>query len=570
MSSPVASIIEASSGDDAEALAAVVSRVSEARGVSVDLVVGDRVVDPDPGVLGLSLDEELLRHRGHLLPGLVREALTASPVRRRSGVHHTPAGAARRLVDLALGSLERRDLGGATVADPAVGGGVFLIAAGESLLQAGAARSPGEVVDRLVGLDVDPLAVAVSRASVGLWAGRPIEPDSIRVADFLASPSIFPQRIEAVIGNPPFGSQLRGPTVRGEVRRRLVRDRWPGVGGYVDDAALFLLAALDVVTPRGVVGFVLPTSILAARDAESVRRRVHRVGSIAGFCHHCSPMFDAAVDTCALVIRRGRESGGVRVTSEAGGPTPSRAPTVTNADRWATLQAVASGVPAVELDESGPRLGAVARCTAGFRDQFYGLRSAVIDDADAPLRLITSGLIDPLRSLWGRRRCRYAGHQYEHPAVVPARADPAITGWLEARLRPKLVVATQTAVIEAAVDVDGTWVPCTPVVSVEPHDDQPGLWHLAAAISAPPVVAWLSARLAGSALSSRAVRISARRLATVPLPPRGAAWDRAAEAARAAADRGSLGEFGAAAAAAYGCDDEELLRWWTRRLPAPG
>ena len=117
------------------------------------------------------------------------------------------------------------------------------------------------------------------------------------------------------------------------------------------------------------------------------------------------------------------------------------------------------------------------------------------------------------------------------PAVLLDRVDPSIGTWIRDRLVPKVLVASQTRVIEAIVDVDGRCVPCTPVVSVEPCDD-PSVWHLAALLTSPVATAWLVTEAAGTALSASAVRVSAATLAALPLPDDQQAWDIAAEAAR--------------------------------------
>ena len=74
-------------------------------------------------------------------------------------------------------------------------------------------------------------------------------------------------------------------------------------------------------------------------------------------------------------------------------------------------------------------------------------------------------------------------------AALAAGVDEPVRTWFEALLRPKVVVATQTKVLEAAADVRGEVVPSVPVISVVPHDER-RLWHLLAVLLAPPVSAW--------------------------------------------------------------------------------
>nr|NIR36466.1 DEAD/DEAH box helicase [Actinomycetota bacterium]NIS30789.1 DEAD/DEAH box helicase [Actinomycetota bacterium]NIT95294.1 DEAD/DEAH box helicase [Actinomycetota bacterium]NIU18966.1 DEAD/DEAH box helicase [Actinomycetota bacterium]NIU65992.1 DEAD/DEAH box helicase [Actinomycetota bacterium] len=164
--------------DPPRALAAVVVRVAGARGVDVTLPV--QGADPDPAVLAVEVDDALCAAAGPWLLGFVREALMHAGDRRRGGVHHTAPEVAAEIIDLVF-SVRPPDPA-TVVADPAVGGGVFLLAA--------AARLPGppeEVVGRLWGVDTDPLAVAVTTAALRLWAsGAPLPAGTVRVADFLA------------------------------------------------------------------------------------------------------------------------------------------------------------------------------------------------------------------------------------------------------------------------------------------------------------------------------------------------------------------------------------------------
>jgi hypothetical protein len=138
------------------------------------------------------------------------------------------------------------------------------------------------------------------------------------------------------------------------------------------------------------------------------------------------------------------------------------------------------------------------------------------------------------------------------------------------RLTPKLVVASQTRVVEVAIDATGDMVPCTPVVTVEPLDGAPSLAHLAAALTSPVVSLLLLRSVAGSALSADAMRMSARTLADLPLPAEGPAWDAAAAAVDALEGpptRSELVEIGRRALAAYGLTDRiDILNWWQSRL----
>jgi hypothetical protein len=182
------------------------------------------------------------------------------------------------------------------------------------------------------------------------------------------------------------------------------------------------------------------------------------------------------------------------------------------------------------------------------------------------VRLVTSGAIDVGRCRWGDRPVTFARRRYDAPVVDLTRLSPVMARWAERRLVPKVVVASQTSVIEAAVDEGGRWLPSVPVVSVVPHDAG-SLWPVAAILTNPVTSAWAAHRVAGSGLSGGALRIGAPLLSAIPLPPA----RRAGHVARAARSlqRDDLLGCGEAMLDAYGVDHAQdraaLLAWWRRR-----
>jgi hypothetical protein len=225
-------------------------------------------------------------------------------------------------------------------------------------------------------------------------------------------------------------------------------------------------------------------------------------------------------------------------------------------------------VPSVELDAAaGATVGDVAAVVAGFRDEYYGLVPHVREadgEPDAPL--VTSGLVDVGASAWGRRPVRFAKRVWDRPEVdlTDLRAgDDRIAHWVDQVRRPKVVVASQTRVVEAAGDLTGTWVPCTPVVSVIPHDPD-DVTRFVALLCSPPVSAWAARRAAGTALSPHAFRASAQLLAAVPLPSDGEAWAAATETLHS----GDLLAYAEAATEMFRLpapDQARIMAWWVER-----
>jgi hypothetical protein len=214
---------------------------------------------------------------------------------------------------------------------------------------------------------------------------------------------------------------------------------------------------------------------------------------------------------------------------------------------------VAGAVGIPEVDLRGPPLATLADVTADFRDQYYGLIGAIDEDGPGP-PLITVGAIEPGRCAWGERPIRFAKQTWRRPTVALDRLSLDMAAWARARLRPKVLIATQTRILEVVVDAEGAWLPSVPVISVIPRDPA-DLWRVAAALASPAASAWGAARSLGTGLTPGAIKLAAREVRALPLPEDRSAWERAV--ARYRSDpRGC---------AAYGEADEAVRGWWTDR-----
>ena len=139
------------------------------------------------------------------------------------------------------------------------------------------------------------------------------------------------------------------------------------------------------------------------------------------------------------------------------------------------------------------------------------------------------------------------------------------------RQRPKLLISTQTKVIEVVVDEKGDWVPLTPLIIVEPQEED--LWALAASLSSPIVSALAARQTAVAARSVSRITLSARQLLNLPLPSDKQALNEAIEIAQfihKSSDQNlerSWLLFGETINRAYGTKNEDLISWWWNRHP---
>jgi hypothetical protein len=382
------------------------------------------------------------------------------------------------LVDAIVGALDLDRLGGGPVRvlDPACGDGRFLAAVADRL---------GRRAE-LHGVDIDP----VGRVPGG----------SFVCADALAR-DWTPGSFDVVVGNPPFLNQLATATTRGGASRF-------GGGPYANSAAEFLALAVQLARPGGLVGLVLPQSLLAARDAAAIRAAVDERAALRWCWWSERPVFDAAVATWAGVWEVGGAPGPVeRRFGSSFEERPAIDPQPGPSWSWLLGSAVTPSI-----DACRPRLGSIAEFTVDFRDVYYGLVDAVGDDVDGP-PLVTTGLIDPGRCHWGQRPVRFAKRRWRAPRVDLDRLSPTMRRWADRRLVAKILVANQARWIEAVHDAGGEWLPGVPVLTCT--TDQPA--RVLDVLAGPAATAWVHHHAAGSGLGPTTVRLTPALLASIPL-----------------------------------------------------
>lgn len=446
---------------------------------------------------------------------------------KRRGAWYTPAA----LVDLVVDAVVDVDFvarcAGRTirVVDPACGDGRFLVAVGKRI------ASLGGPVD-LIGFDIDATAVDDARELLGS-SGLVVHADALG-----DNGPVGHEPFDLVIGNPPYLSQMAASTTRGRSSRH-------GGGPYADAAAEFLALGAQIVRPvGGRLAYVLPQSILSVRDADDVRQRIDAQATMFWSSWTGERDFEAQVLTCALAF-------------EFGVADPR------SATSWSHVVTERTGVPPVPdvLAAARSTLGERAWLNANFRDEYYGMIPAVADHPTGP-PLLTSGLIDPGRSLWGQRSVRFAKQRFAAPRIDIDALDEKMQRWARRRLVPKVLVANQTPIIEAVCDPTGEWLPGVPVVSVYPeHADAETAWQIAAVLTSPAASAWAWHERGGSGLSANTIRLGPVMLAGLPWPSGDLG------PAVTALRRGDVLACGRLVNLAFGVNGDEadqLESWWLR------
>ncbi|MSQ00653.1 MAG: hypothetical protein EXR71_02025 [Myxococcales bacterium] len=488
---------------------------------------------------GLVLFDPAFRKGPTLPPVAEPGALYAAmhPLARANGVYYTPRLVADGVVDLAWD-------GDGPVSDPACGAGAFLLAA---LRRVPASRRADFARTSLFGADIDALAVMIAQACITIDAGLDRSGADALSRNVTARNSLTepPAPVRTILTNPPFLNRLRSLTAPTVGLAAALRSRHGGaLGPYTDVSVVFLLDALRAAER---IGIVLPASVGATRDAAAARALAGR----PTFAWTLPPGSFPGVGVPLLALGFGP---GVGSTTRRFSGVPARAEAAVSGD-WCELL-VSDRAPPWSPPDGQRRLGDVATIEADFRDEYYALRGQVREGGDG-VRIVTSGGISSGRFRWGERPARIHKSSWLRPTVDACHLHPRQA----ARVGPRLFVATQTRVLEAAADPAGAYVGLTPVLTV-----LPGTWAIAellAVLLSPPASAWARRRSVGAGLTLSVLKLSAAQLRDLPLPPSIPGGAVVLAERLIGGDASCLDELATVMTQAYGAPDE-VLAWWRR------
>jgi len=228
--------------------------------------------------------------------------LVSQEMRKRLGQYITPSVIVKYILD-AAGYREDADILDRRLADPACGSGIFLVEAIRVYLAA--LRRTGDPIEAwyprvqatFVGVDVDPIACLYARFNLSLlltpailfWADAhsntslPALPiyclDTLRrIATELGAPRLFsydtpPLRLtdsfDFVVGNPPYHKI-------GRLDKELKNAFRASLYGHPNAYGLFLHAGLEMLQPGGVLGYIIPRSMLSGLYFKNLRRFIEQ------------------------------------------------------------------------------------------------------------------------------------------------------------------------------------------------------------------------------------------------------------------------------------------------------
>lgn len=195
------------------------------------------------------------------LLGLLYQSIRALQERKRTGAYYTP----KTITDKTVKDLCTSVSATGTFLDPSCGTGSFLLSLAKHI-----------PLSRLYGCDIDPISVAITRFNLSLATNCGEDAlllSHITVSDFLLS-SLPLSQYDCIVGNPPWGT-----TFSKEERTKLSSIYTCATSGHPEAYALFMERALSLLSPEGIVCFVLPEAFLQAKKHAGIRKLV---------CRHCA------------------------------------------------------------------------------------------------------------------------------------------------------------------------------------------------------------------------------------------------------------------------------------------
>ena len=208
------------------------------------------------------------------------------------GVYFTPPYIARTIVEETLRRANIDVLNEITIFDPACGSGVFLA---EALRQLRSKNYTKKV--RVIGWDIDSLAIDMAKY-VMQFEKREWKEGQL-IYDFFEGDSLcnkWPQA-NIIFMNPPYISWTMMNEIQREQSVEIV-----GKTQRPNMAALFYILAARNVLKEGVIGSLMPTSMLVADSMISIRNEANSLVRPTTICHLGNFVFSSAFADVSIII----------------------------------------------------------------------------------------------------------------------------------------------------------------------------------------------------------------------------------------------------------------------------
>ncbi|MBW4514328.1 MAG: N-6 DNA methylase [Timaviella obliquedivisa GSE-PSE-MK23-08B] len=474
---------------------------------------------------------------------IYEQILSHNPTEKKTdGAYYTPT----QLVDFVIKNTVRVWQGGLpTVLDPACGGGVFLLAAYQELLDRRSqnmGRSLSRIereqilLDCIHGVDINPQAVTVTQLSLllKLLENQPPSPqplpdlrrnihcgNAVISEDFeghnssqnqtLVWQKAFPNILRSngfniIIGNPPYvDSEWMTKYLPGW--RQYCTHHYKSATGNWDLFCIFIEKALTLCQPNGLISLVVPNKLASADYASGARSLLATASQIITVHDYSrSAAFEAAVYPLVFVAKKRAM------------PLEKKEPGAV----WVIAATVQQSQLLDRLRDHFPKLEAIAQVNgAATVAEAYAMQELIEEgqpqaegQSNHHLRMVNSGTIDPYCFLWGKKPMRYLGQSYLYPVIV--KCDRLPPKRLQQAKQPKIIVSGMTQRLECAIDQDGSFLAgkSTSIIFSSQTCD---LYPLLGVLNSSLISFYLKSYFSGNRLKGNYLRIGSPQLRQIPI-----------------------------------------------------
>lgn len=174
------------------------------------------------------------------------------------GIFYTPYRVVSKIVD----SIDFR---GKRVLDPGCGSCNFLIQVYKKLKKQGVSSS--EIINNIYGYDVDKIACLLGKINLYML-DKDIDFNSINIytQDYLCTN--IDEKFDIVIGNPPWGKKYT------LTERKKIEKKYDEKFSKLDSFSQFIIRSFSLMNDKGILSFVLPSSLLNIKVHESIRQEL--------------------------------------------------------------------------------------------------------------------------------------------------------------------------------------------------------------------------------------------------------------------------------------------------------
>lgn len=251
--------------------------------------------------------------------------------RQKNGAFYTKRNITKYMVErtIELMRLDKVNISKTKWLDPACGSGAFLVEMFDQLVGVEKAKVgfkdgmleqkdsfkvlmneiESNVIDRISGVDFDPLATGIAQLSISMKCSRPYEKlpllsETIREADSLKEGAPKKPKYDVIIANPPY---MRWEYIPKEYRDFLSKEKdfKDLAASKADYSAFFFKDAARKIKPNGYLTFIATNKLLSNAQSEEFRRWMSKDFDIVEIFDFRKPVFQGTnVETAIFILKK--------------------------------------------------------------------------------------------------------------------------------------------------------------------------------------------------------------------------------------------------------------------------